>query len=612
MGMGNLLIQARTADKALPLGNVRIRIWDQRGSLLYDLLTDESGEAGPITLFAVDRSLSEDQNYRGTPYSVYNLSAEADGFESLYIRGVKMFDGETAIQPIELLPATGVRGTPATRTIDLGKQGVELNEPRNQQGTDVSPRVFGEVIIPDPITVHLGTPSASAQNVRVGFTDYIKNVASSEIYPTWPDSALRANIYAIISFVLNRVFTEWYRSKGYNFDITSSTAYDQSYQNGHVIYESVSRIVDEIFNQYVRREGRIEPYFTSFCNGTTSTCNGMSQWGTVDLANQGLDPLHILRSYYPQDIEIAETNIITGVTESYPGTALRMGSTGQAVERIQTYLNRIRRNYPAIPAITDQAGVFGSSTEAAVKQFQQIFNLAADGIVGKATWNKLSAIFVAVTKLAALDSEGTQLGIGTVPPSAVLRMGSSGVDVITLQYILAFLSSFYPNIPQIAQDGIFGSGTEAGVSAFQQMRGLPANGVVDEATWNALYETFWSIVGDVPFPGHEPGAEPGTMEYVVQPGDSLWLIAQRFGTTVNALKNLNNLTGDMIRVGQILMVPSDENMSGFEYTVRAGDSLWRLAQRFGTTVEAIKKLNGLTNDTLLVGQIVRIPGNMYR
>ena len=276
---------------------------------------------------------------------------------------------------------------------------------------------------------------------------------------------MRANIYAIITFALNRIYTEWYRSRGYSFDITNNTAYDQYFINGRNIYESISLIVDQIFNEYVRRQGQNAPYFTSFCNGTTATCPGLSQWGTVTLANQGLTPLQILRSYYPKDVEIAETNIITGVLSSYPGTALRTGSTGLDVQTIQTYLGRIRRNYPAIPAITDEAGVFGESTKAAVAKFQSIFSLAADGIVGKATWNKLSYLYTSVTRLAELNSEGTSLGIGTLPPSSILRLGSSGQDVITLQYLLNVAAEFNSAIPAPVQDGNFGIETGQAVAA---------------------------------------------------------------------------------------------------------------------------------------------------
>lgn len=394
-----------------------------------------------------------------------------------------------------------------------------------------------------------------------------------------------------------------YRSRGYNFDITNSTAYDQYFVYGRPIYESISRIVDRIFNEYVRRQGQNAPYFTSFCNGTTVSCQGMSQWGTVTLANRGLTPIEILRSYYPDDVEIAETNIITGVISSYPGTPLRNGSTGLDVQTIQTYLNRIRRNYPAIPAITDETGTFGSSTQNAVTSFQRIFGLSPDGIVGNATWYKISSLYTAVTRLADLDSEGNTLGIGTVPPSSVLRQGSRGPDVITLQYLLNVISEYYPSVPAPTQDGIFGSGTQQSVIAFQRALQLAPDGMVGPLTWRALYDVYQGIEQNVP----PIGPETGSFEYTVRAGDSLWLIANKYGTTVDAIKRLNGLTSDLINIGQVLKIPSDQNMPYIEYTVRSGDTLWILARRYETTVDAIKRLNGLTSDLLNIGQVLRIP-----
>lgn len=604
MAIGYLKIQARTAQDAIPLEGVRIRILDGRGRNVYELSTDESGEAQIVSLETVERELSLDPYYGGIPYIGYDVIAQAAGFHTIHVTGIPIYDRETALLPLSLVPLSeGQRGAGATEIV-VGKPAASMRETRYQEAPVEEPRVLRQVIIPNPITVHLGRPAASASNVQVSFPDYVKNVASSEIYPTWPEASLRANIYAIITFALNRVFTEWYRSQGYSFDITNSTAYDQAFVYGRPIYESISRIVDEIFNEYVRRQGQIAPYFTSFCNGTTTTCPGLSQWGTVTLAQQGRTPLQILRAYYPDDVEIAETDVIANVPSSYPGTPLRVGSTGLDVQTIQTYLNRIRRNYPAIPLITDEAGTFGNSTKAAVTKFQSVFSLAADGIVGKATWYKISKLYTAVTRLAELDSEGTNLGIGTVPPSSVLRQGSRGADVITLQYLLDVISEFYPGIPEVSQDGIFGEKTRQAVIAFQQTKGLTADGIVGAATWRALYDAYRGIEDNVPQPGPGTG---GIMEYTVQPGDTLWLLARKYGTTVEELKRLNNLTSDMLNIGQVLKIPTGQTPAYFEYTVRPGDTLWLLSQRFGTTVDAIKRLNGLTGDLLNVGQVLRIP-----
>ncbi len=757
MAIGYLLIQARTAHDAVPLSGVQIQITDQQGNRVYELTTDANGEAQKIPLETLNQSFSQNPYFAGTPYISYNVLARKNGFNSLYISEIPIFDGETAVLPLTLVPMQALQPRSTQTEISIGSPAVAMNEPRNQEGVALLPamrrrpmsgtsaaipevigmtpapgtsssmpdsvgmnpartsaampnaagmtpapgtsssmpdsvgmnpartsaampnaagmtpapgtsssmpdsvgmnpartsaampnaagmtpapgtsasmpdtfrisqditsgqnqeaqtegsRILRQVAIPNLITVHLGAPNAAAANVQVSFPDYVKNAASSEIYPTWPDASLRANIYAIITFALNRIFTEWYRSREYQFDITNSTAYDQAFVYGRPIYDSVSRIVDEIFNQYVRRPGQIAPYFTSFCNGTTVSCQGLSQWGTVTLANQGLTPLQILRSYYPSDVEIVETNIVTGALSSYPGTPLRTGSTGLDVQTIQTYLNRIRRNYPAIPAITDETGVFQDSTKAAVTKFQNIFSLTPDGIVGKATWYKISSIYAGITRLAELDSEGTSLGIGTVPPSSVLRQGSRGQDVITLQYLLDVISEYYPGVPAPAQDGIFGSGTRQAVIAFQQLMGLTGDGMVGPLTWDALYRTYQGIQQNFPNTGTGSGTPPdtnsGVIEYTVKAGDSLWLISRRYGTTVEALKRLNGLTSDLLNIGQVLKIPVSQNTSYIEYTVRPGDSLWTISRRYGTTVEAIMNLNGLTSDALGIGQILRIP-----
>ncbi len=490
MAIGYLTVQARTAHDAVPLANVYIQIVDHAKNIIYEMTTDGNGETQVVPLETIDKSFSLNQYYTGIPYFSYSVFAQKAGFNTISVVDIPILDGETAILPIALVPMQERQTSPEQTNIYVGKPAVAMQGARNQEGPMAAPYVLRQVVIPNPITVHMGAPSAYASNVQISFSDYVKNVASSEIYPTWPDAALRANIYAIITFALNRIYTEWYRNQGYNFDITNSTAYDQYFVYGRPIYDSISKIVDEIFNEYVRRSRQNAPYFTSFCNGTTATCQGMSQWGTVSLANRNFTPLQILRSYYPNDIEIVQTNTITGIVSSYPGTALRVGSTGLDVQTIQTYLNRIRRNYPAIPAITDNAGVFGDSTRAAVTTFQKIFNLTADGIVGKATWYKISRIYTAVARLAELDSEGNTLGIGTVPPSAVLRQGSTGQDVITLQYLLNVIGEYYPGIPVIAQDGIFGSGTRQAVIAFQNEMRLSPDGIVGARTWNALYDTY--------------------------------------------------------------------------------------------------------------------------
>lgn len=344
--------------------------------------------------------------------------------------------------------------------------------------------------VPERITVHLGSPDSNAANVTVPFVDYVKNVASSEIYPTWDESALRANILAIISFALNRIYTEFYPSRGYDFNITSSTAIDQAFVNGRSTFASTDRIVDEIFNDYIRRQGFIEPLAAKFCNGTTVTCSGLSQWGSQALAEEGLNSLEILRNYYGNNIELVTDAPITGLVRSYPGSPLQVGSRGPAVVVIQTELNRISQNYPAIPKISPVDGIFGQQTQAAVRRFQEIFNLTPDGIVGKATWYALVRIYVGVTRLSELRSQGQRYYNISWNYGGVLQNGSAGTSVRQLQYMLQVLSSFIPAIPAVQADGLYGPATANAVRAAQRYYGLPQTGTVDEQTWLRIQKEF--------------------------------------------------------------------------------------------------------------------------
>ena len=349
--------------------------------------------------------------------------------------------------------------------------------------------------VPQSITVHLGPPGADAENVTVSFPDYVKNVASSEIYPTWEAAAIRANVLSIISFALNRVYTEYYPSRGYPFNITSSTAYDQKFIKGRSIFENISEIVDTIFNSYIRRIGFVEPLAAKFCNGTTTTCDGLSQWGSQAMAEQGADSITILRSYYGDNIEIVTNAPVMGIRYSYPGAPVRLGDRGEAVLRIQTMLNRISRDYPAIPKVQPVDGIFGEGTEQAVIKFQQIFSLTPDGIVGSATWYKLVFLYVGVLDLAELVSEGQTFYANAIPLefSDVVAPGDTGEEVRVIQYLLSVVSEFYSNVPPVAVDGVYGPATRQAVLAVQQMAGLPQDGVVGEQTWQALYRLYAGI-----------------------------------------------------------------------------------------------------------------------
>lgn len=347
--------------------------------------------------------------------------------------------------------------------------------------------------IPETITVHLGPPSSNAPNVTVPYTDYLKNVAASEIYPTWDTAALRANIIAINSYALNRVYTEYYRSRGYEFDITNSTAYDQSYVEGRSTFENVDRLVEDLFDSYIRRVGFVEPLAAKFCNGTTSVCDGLSQWGSQSLAEQGYNSVQILQYYYGNDVELVSNAPVQGITPSYPGSPLRLGSSGSVVTTIQSALNTISQNYPAIPKIYPVDGYFRENTESAVRAFQRIFNLTADGIVGKATWYQIIRTYVAVKRLAELQSLGQTWYNNTWEYPDAIQLGDQGLKVSHLQYMLAVIAAFVPQVPSIPVTGNFDEATRRAVLAYQQFIGLPQTGDVGTIAWDAIYELFYAI-----------------------------------------------------------------------------------------------------------------------
>ena len=323
---------------------------------------------------------------------------------------------------------------------------------------------------------------------------------------SWPEEALRANIIAQVSLALNRIWTEWYPSRGYSFNITGSPGYDQAYVNGRTVFAVMERLTAELFSTFVQRSGDAEPYFTEYCDGKTVTCPGMKQWGTVDRAREGMNALQILRYYYGSRVQLVTTDNIAAIPSSYPGSPLRRGSTGTNVRILQKQLSRIARDYPSFgkPAVT---GTFDEATENSVKKFQKQFSLTADGVVGRATWNKVSFIYVSVKDLAELTSEGetaegTQSAGGW--PGTVLRRGSTGSSVEQVQFWLSDLAQFDSSLGRVTVDGSYGAATERAVRAFQQKQSLTADGAVGQRTWNALY-TAWvdaqSDLGGTAWPG---------------------------------------------------------------------------------------------------------------
>ncbi len=404
---GFLKISAISADRSIPVKEAVIEIANSGNpdNTIIKTTTNSDGMTENIELSTppVEYSLEPSDNQ---PYSLYNLKISAKDYEETIITGVQLLPGELGLQNIELQPsATSYQEYDPT--VIEGHTLWEYYPPKIAE-SEIKPVeesgeiVLSKVVIPEYVIVHDGTPSdTTATDYYVQYKDYIKNVASSEIYSTWPEAAIYANVLAIMSFTLNRVYTEWYRGKGYDFTITSSTAFDHKWIYQKTIYENISRVVDSIFANYLSRPNVIQPILTQYCDGKRVTCpNWLSQWGSKYLADQGYSAIEILRNYYGSDIYINESTQISGIPSSWPGYDLTIGARGDKVRQMQEQLNRIARSYPSIPTITVD-GIFGPNTEAAVRQFQSIFNLPANGIVDYPTWYKISQIYVGVSGIAA-------------------------------------------------------------------------------------------------------------------------------------------------------------------------------------------------------------------
>ena len=430
--IGQLKVQCFRGESAVPIDNCRVTInpatSDQvqninalgnkttspnnpsASNINTTLLTDSSGLTQVIDLSAPPLDYSQEPT-NNVPYSLYDVLVERDGFSPVSIRGVQVFPQSTALQKVSL--QENANRSSRAEIIIIQPNTLIGNFPAKipESPDKPLPPPTGGVVLPKPvvpefITVHQGSPNdASAPNYRVPYKDYIKNVASCEIYSTWPESTIRANVFCIISFTLNRIYTEWYRGKGKNFDITSSTAYDHAFNYGRNIYDSISAIVDEIFSTYIRRFGRKQPLLTQYCDGKNVTCpQWLSQWGSKYLGDQGYIPYDILTYYYGNDIELTTAEQVSGSPSSYPGFDLTVGSNGESVRQIQEFLNRIAQNYPLIPKVAVD-GTYGEATAEAVRVFQGIFNLPKTGVVDYATWYGISDIYVGVTRIAELRSE---------------------------------------------------------------------------------------------------------------------------------------------------------------------------------------------------------------
>lgn len=401
---GNLSLQVTSTIGLLPIENARISIsYTGEDSVVEEITTDNSGRTEAVSLPAPPLEWSLDAEQTNRPYAELNLQITAPGYQPVTIEGSELLADATALQQVRMEPTEEMQQTEDIVIPDhtlFGEYPPKIPEEEIKPMAETGEIVLSKVVIPEYVVVHDGPPTDSrATNYYVKYKDYIKNVVSSEIYATWPEAAIYANTLCILSFTLNRVFTEWYRNKGYDFTITSSTAFDQKWIYGRNIYENVDRIVDSIFANYLSRPGVKQPIFTSYCDGKRTTCNGLKQWGSKYLGDEGYSAIEIIRYYYGEDMYINTSETIAGVPYSWPGYDLTIGSSGEKVRQLQRQLNRIAQNYPAIPKI-DVDGIYGPKTVEAVRTFQNIFDLPKTGVTDYATWYEISNIYVGVTRIA--------------------------------------------------------------------------------------------------------------------------------------------------------------------------------------------------------------------
>lgn len=405
---GKLQVRIRQKNLGTPVSGASVRIsfsGDPDGNI-EEAGTDESGNSQMVTVKTPPLEYSMEPN-EAQPYSEITVTVSAQGYREITVSGVEVLPNETSIQEIEL-EALDAPGNPIDNIVIpahtlYGDYPAKIPEAEVKSVNDTGEIVLSRVVIPEFVIVHDGVPTdPTAKNYYIRYRDYIKNVASSEIYATWPDAAIRANVLAIMSFTLNRIYTEWYRGKGYNFNITSSTAYDHKFIYGRNIYTNISKIVNEMFENYLSRPNVTQPILTQYCDGQKVSCpTWMTQWGSKNLGDQGYSPIEILRHFYGSNMYINVAEGISGIPASWPGYDLTVGSRGNKVYQMQQQLARIAKSYPAIPAIVPD-GIYGNKTKEAVEKFQSVFGLPVTGIVDYNTWYEISNIYVAVTRIAEL------------------------------------------------------------------------------------------------------------------------------------------------------------------------------------------------------------------
>lgn len=493
---GTLEIRLVKEGTSTPLADATVIRSDTAGSEV--LITDKSGRA-IFVIKTPPEAYSQTPRIKAKPYTSVDLRIILAGYLTLNIMGIQVFAGINSVQQIEMVPYNDqtdgfekVIITPPHKLFTLAPSRTEQNISALPAAEALYQR---RPTVPETITVHLGTPGSNAENITVPFLYYVKNCASSEIYPTWPEQSLEANILCITSLALNRIYTEWYRSQGYDFDITSSTAFDQSFVKDRAIFDTIDEAADRLFTLYLVREGTIEPLYAEYCDGASVICDGLSQWGTVPLARRGYDALEIVRYYYGRDV-IERSARVAQMPPSFPGEMYK-GMSGEGVALLQYRLNRVAINFPSIPFIRYQDGIFGDDTELAVKAFQRVFGINETGTVDENTWYRLVYIYNAVKKLAELGSEGEREQ-SDVFGGRTLQLGDRGSEVLRMQYYLHTISLVLGSdaVPDLAITGVFTEDMLTSVKGFQRYYGLSETGNIPKATWDAIVETYYAVGGD--------------------------------------------------------------------------------------------------------------------
>ena len=560
MGKGYLKVQTFTANGGVIVGDVSITVMDENDNVLYEVQTDNMGMAMVMELKAPDKKYVEEPNPPVKPYSTYRLIARAPGFTTVLYEGVMIFDSSTSILNIEMDPVVLGQELVVERRNIEGHKLYETTEPQQVQvgGEEELPRarILPEVTIPNFIRVHLGREeNTAAPTVSVPYLTYIKNVASHEIFDEWPEQAIIANVYCIVSFTLNRVYTEFYRKRGKNYHLTSETFMDQKYVHNGIIGARISAVVDRIYNYYLAIIGHKEPFLSLYNDGIRVNIPGrLSQWGSFyDARDRGMVAWQIVTKYFSQNLELRICDNFGGVLESYPGYTLTQGSRGDAVRTMQLYLNRILGRYTNI-IINPVDGVFGPQTTNSVRIFQQLYNIPQTGNIDRRTWYEISRIYAIERALWEMYSEGQRIGIGRVPPTRVTRLGDQGALVVELQFLLDFIAMYHNEIPFVAQTSRFDQLTDEGVRAFQRLFNITVDGVVGATTWRKLYDVYWGIIENTippqppinPYPPEDIPPFPGVSMRVGSTGAGVRMVQEAINKLAPTVPGMWQITVDGI------------------------------------------------------------------